>query len=153
MPLNANGNGFEGRVTSDLAGVADPETGYRIRTDGVNETTGGTSGVAPEKSALVLLVNEELAKRGMQPLGPLNSYLYAKGKAGASFFNDIVKGNNAGYDATKGFDAPTGWGSINGQKFLEAVLKDRTKNNGLFVNLPIITAPNLGVESQQKTGT
>jgi len=157
IPDNARGNGFAGRATSDVGGVADPRTGYRIRTDGVNETTGGTSGVAPEKSALVLLVNEALAQRGMQPLGPLNPYLYAKGKAGGagSFYNDIVKGNNAGYEATKGWDPPTGWGSINGQKFLDAVLKDRAKPNGLFVNLPITGAmPALGVDmgSDQKAG-
>jgi kumamolisin len=51
------------------------------------------------------------AKTSGQPLGKL-------------YCNDITKGNNAtaaagGYSAGEGYDAATGWGSPNGESFLE----------------------------------
>jgi len=140
IPANANGNGVPGRGAPDVAGNADPASGYRIRVDGKYSITGGTSAVAPEKSALILRVNEALAEKGMQPVGFLNPYLYAKGKQGANFFNDIVKGNNAGYEATKGWDATTGWGSIDGQKFLDTYIKDFSRKNSAYRNLPLSLA-------------
>jgi len=36
-------------------------------------------------------------------------------------FRDVTKGSNGGYQAGVGWDAATGWGSMNGRKLLEAL--------------------------------
>ncbi|HEY7814647.1 MAG TPA: S53 family peptidase, partial [Nakamurella sp.] len=43
----ARPNGQHGRGVPDVAGVADPQTGYQVRVDGKNMVFGGTSAVAP----------------------------------------------------------------------------------------------------------
>jgi len=94
------------RGVPDVAGDADPETGYAIRIDGTNTVIGGTSAVAPLWAALLTLIN---AARGT-PVGYVNPILYAHGGA----FHDITSGNNGDYAAAVGWDACTGLGSPNG---------------------------------------
>ncbi len=95
---------FAGRGVPDVAGDADPTTGYAVRVDGKDQVIGGTSAVAPLWAALVALLNQQAGK----PLGFINPQLYALGE---SAFNDIIKGNNGKYKAGKGWDACTGLGS------------------------------------------
>ena len=117
MPPVASNTGIPGRGVPDIAGDADPVTGYRIRVGGSESVIGGTSAVAPLMSALAVRLNEGLGK----PVGFMNPFLYKNGMAGtAPYFNDITSGNNNGYSATQGWDAVTGWGSINGEKLLAA---------------------------------
>jgi kumamolisin len=121
MPPNANGTGVPGRGVPDIAGDADPVTGYKIRVNGTEQVIGGTSAVAPLYAALALRLNEGLGK----PVGFLNPFFYKNGMAGtAPFFNDIVSGNNNGYNTGKGWDAVTGWGSVDGEKLLSALKGD-----------------------------
>ena len=46
-----------GRGVPDVAGDADPQTGYTIRVDGRDQTIGGTSAVAPLWAGLIALLN------------------------------------------------------------------------------------------------
>jgi kumamolisin len=109
---------LQARGVPDVAGDADPQTGYDVRVDGENAVVGGTSAVAPLWAALVALVN---ARNG-KPVGFINPQLYT----GAGSLNDITQGNNGGFAATSGWDACTGLGTPDGEKVL-AVLSSSQK--------------------------
>ncbi len=101
-----------GRGVPDVAGNADPRTGYQIYVDGQTGVVGGTSAVAPLWAALVC----RLAQRAGRPLGPLQPVLYANIAAGVAQpgFHDITRGNNGAYRAGPGWDACTGLGTPDG---------------------------------------
>ena len=105
----------------DVAGCADPDTGYRVRVDGVDTVYGGTSCVAPLWSALAALLNEGTGT----PLGFLNPLLYRTNLK--SDLKDITVGNNdttgqvGKYSAVVGWDPCTGFGSPNGLAILGAL--------------------------------
>jgi kumamolisin len=103
-------NGFNGCGIPDVAGDADPQTGYQVLVDGVSTIIGGTSAVAPLYAGLVALINEAVGNRA----GFLNPVLYSN----PAVCNDIVKGTNGAYNAAKGWDATTGLGSIKGAELL-----------------------------------
>lgn len=112
-------NQFVGRGVPDVAGNADPSTGYNILVDGSSEVVGGTSAVAPLWAALVALLNQQLGRN----LGFINPTLYSLGE---SVFNDITTGNNDNgglgyYSAGPGWDACTGLGSPNGEALSSAL--------------------------------
>jgi subtilase family serine protease len=74
---------------------------------------GGTSFAAPQWASLVALANEQEVSQGKSTFGFLNTRLYQIG-IGANYknvFHDITSGNNGGYNAVKGYDLVTGWGS------------------------------------------
>lgn len=106
-----------GRGVPDVAGDADPVTGYQVRVDGSNLVVGGTSAVAPLMAGLVAVANRVTRKQA----GFLNPLLYsAKSKAA---FNDITQGTNyvgtpVGFTAGPGWDACTGLGSPIGTKLI-----------------------------------
>ncbi|MFZ0589040.1 MAG: S53 family peptidase, partial [Bryobacteraceae bacterium] len=106
--------GFAGRGVPDVAGNADPTTGYNVRVDGQNTVIGGTSAVAPLWAGLIALINQKLGT----PAGYLNPLIY---KIGESAFNDITQGNNGYFQAAVGWDACTGLGSPNGTALLSAL--------------------------------
>ncbi len=54
--------GAPGRGVPDVAGDADPLTGYRVRVDGQDMVIGGTSAVAPLYAGLIALVNAKLGR-------------------------------------------------------------------------------------------
>lgn len=110
----AAAGGFAGRGVPDVAGNADPLTGYDVRVDGQDEVVGGTSAVAPLWAALVARLNQQLG----HSLGAANGALYGSGSKG---FRDITQGNNGGYSAGPGWDACTGLGSPDGQALLGAL--------------------------------
>jgi kumamolisin len=106
--------GRVGRGVPDIAGNADPNTGYKVRIDGVNTVLGGTSAVAPLWAGLFALINENLGKRA----GFANPLLYSNNIAGRpGTFRDITQGNNdttgrvGGYAAAPGWDPCTGLGT------------------------------------------
>ena len=113
----AAGTRHVGRGVPDVAGNADPATGYQVRVDGQSLVIGGTSAVAPLWAGLVALINQKLG----HPVGFLNPLLYGA-LAGRGLLNDITTGNNGAYSAKAGWDACTGWGSPNGAKLLQALL-------------------------------
>jgi kumamolisin len=108
-------NGKPGRGVPDVAGDADPATGYNIVVDGSPTVIGGTSAVAPLWAGLLALINQSLGK----PVGFLNPLIYETNLAAT--FHDITVGNNDGYKAARGWDPCTGLGSPDGAKFLAAL--------------------------------
>jgi kumamolisin len=108
-------NGFSGRGVPDVAGDADPETGYAVVVDGAPAEIGGTSAVAPLWAALLARLGQALGK----PIGYANPLLYAA-PAGAGF-RAIISGNNDGYAAGPGWNPCTGLGSPNGTGLLAAL--------------------------------
>ena len=115
--------GKTGRGVPDVAGDADPATGYQVRVHGQQMVIGGTSAVAPLWAGLLALVNQKLATAGKHPAGFINPLLYAN----ASAFHDIVKGNNDidgtlhKYNAGAGWDACTGMGTPDGTKLMQVL--------------------------------
>jgi kumamolisin len=114
VPDNASGG--SGRGVPDVAGNADPETGYQILVDGQQTVIGGTSAVAPLWAALV----SRLAQATGSAFGLIQEQLYAGVTAGqaASGFQDITEGDNGAFSAGPGWDACTGLGSPNGTALL-----------------------------------
>jgi kumamolisin len=120
VPISLNGSN-RGRGVPDVAGNADPDTGYQIRVDGQNGAVGGTSAVAPLYAGLAARLNQQRAN----PVGFLNPIIYnTVGPKGG--FTDITEGDNGvsnanvknvgikninGYPAQQGWDCCTGWGS------------------------------------------
>jgi len=123
VPKSPAGN--VGRGVPDVAGDADPATGYQVRANGRDTVIGGTSAVAPLWAGLVALINQRLADLGKKPAGFINTLLY--NPANASAFRDIVKGNNdidgtlGRYKAGQGWDACTGLGTPDGTKITKAL--------------------------------
>jgi kumamolisin len=101
-----------GRGVPDVAGDADPLTGYRVRVDGHELVIGGTSAVAPLYAGLIALINAKLGRQA----GFVNPKLYAHGG-----LRDIVAGDNGAYHARAGWDACTGLGSPDGAQVLAAL--------------------------------
>jgi kumamolisin len=116
IPGSVNPPNNAGRGVPDVAGDADPNTGYSVRVDGQPAVYGGTSAVAPLWAGLITLINQKLGK----PLGYINPLLYNQGVA-AGGFRDIVSGNNGAYKAGPGWDACTGLGSPNGTVLSDAL--------------------------------
>jgi kumamolisin len=113
LPTPSEAANKTGRGVPDVAGVADPETGYLTFVDGQPSVVGGTSSVAPLWAGLVALLNEALGKN----VGWLHPKLYGiLSEHGA--LRDITSGSNGAYMAGRGWDACTGLGSPDGQAIL-----------------------------------
>lgn len=110
-----NGGGAT-RGVPDVAGDADPASGYKVRVDGQNLVFGGTSAVAPLWAGLLALINQQLGR----PVGFLNPLLYGP-LQGQAVTRDITVGDNGAQHAGPGWDACTGWGSPDGSKLLAAL--------------------------------
>jgi kumamolisin len=118
IPPSVN-NQHVGRGVPDVAGDADPQTGYQVYVDGQSTPIGGTSAVAPLWAGLLALVNQ---KRG-KAVGYLNPFLYQHYQqlAQSQALRDIVTGNNGAYNAGPGWDACTGLGTPDGSLLLAAL--------------------------------
>ncbi|HEX7362774.1 MAG TPA: protease pro-enzyme activation domain-containing protein [Bryobacteraceae bacterium] len=110
---------FAGRGVPDIAGNADPSTGYSVLVDGQNQVIGGTSAVAPLWAGLIALINEHAGTA----MGFVNPKLYS---IPSSALRDITSGNNDDsnlgyYSAGTGWDACTGLGTPDGAALLAAL--------------------------------
>jgi kumamolisin len=110
----SSGTGWRG--VPDVAGNADPVTGYQIYSGGQAQVVGGTSAVAPLWSALIARLAQATGKR----FGLIQPLLYAGVSPGADVpgFRDITSGNNGAYAAGPGWDACSGLGSPDGTALL-----------------------------------
>jgi kumamolisin len=117
VPSSVNPGNFVGRGVPDVAGDADPFTGYQIDVDGSDIVVGGTSAVAPLWAGLIAGFNSSLKTS----VGYLNPTLYQTVAVAAGTFHDITSGNNDGYSAGPGWDACSGWGSPNGAAILQSL--------------------------------
>jgi kumamolisin len=108
-----------GRGVPDVAGNADPETGYQVRIDGQAEVIGGTSAVAPLWAALIC----RLAQAAGHSFGLMQEILYAGVQPAkpAAGLRDISTGNNGAYKAKHGWDPCTGLGVPEGTALLSVV--------------------------------
>jgi len=106
-----------GRGVPDVAGDADPVTGYQVIIDGSTSTIGGTSAVAPLYAGLFARINQALVQNGKSRVGYVNAALYQNPSA----FHDIISGNNGAFSAGPGWDPTTGLGSPDGGKILTAL--------------------------------
>lgn len=88
-----------GRMVPDVAGNADPGTGYQVVLRGQWNVFGGTSAVAPLWAGLLAACGKKL--------GSITPKLYLNHLA----FSDITSGDNGMYRARPGPDACTGLGS------------------------------------------
>jgi len=120
-------DGRSGRGLPDASGNADPVTGWNVLCDGRLRITGGTSAVAPMYTALWTLIS---AYNG-HPVGLPHATAYGSMGRG---FTDIVRGNTGGpYQAKRGWDLASGWGSPNGMRLA------RELNRGLAVRTPRVS--------------
>ena len=114
VPPSANPSQNVGRGVPDVAGDADPTTGYVTLVDGQSGVIGGTSAVAPLWAALIALINESIGK----PVGLVNPLLYQNPN---SDFHGITSGNNGAYSAGPGWNPCTGLGSPIGTQVAAAL--------------------------------
>ena len=100
--------GGAGRGVPDVAGVADPATGYQVRIDGTDTVIGGTSAVAPLWAALTARLVQATGRR----FTDVHTTLYTGAVPGVvpEGFRDITSGRNGAYQAKRGWDACTGLG-------------------------------------------
>lgn len=103
------------RLVPDGAAVGDPNTGYDVFVDGVEQTIGGTSAVAPMLAALVACL------KGALPAHDFGSFVAQWYVLGSSAVNDIVNGGNGAYKAGVGLDPCTGRGSPRGAQIVSAL--------------------------------
>jgi kumamolisin len=117
-----------GRGVPDVAGNADPYSGYQVVVDGKAEPIGGTSAVAPLWAGLIA----RLAQASGTRFGLLQPLLYGGATPGANVagFNDIVDGTNGAYKASPGWDACTGLGSPNGTTLLSRLSPSSNPSSG-----------------------
>jgi kumamolisin len=129
VPASASGGSSTGggRGLPDVAGNADPVTGYLVVVDGQQQPIGGTSAVAPLWAGLIA----RLAQATGKTFGLMQPLLYAGVAPGTAQpgFNDIVSGSNGAYQAGPGWDACTGLGSPNGAALLK-LLSGTTPTSG-----------------------
>jgi kumamolisin len=106
-----------GRGVPDVAGNADPTTGYSVYADGKAQVVGGTSAVAPLWAALIARLAQASGKR----FGLIQPLLYTDVSPGvdAAGFQDITSGNNGAYSAGPGWDPCSGLGSPDGTALLK----------------------------------
>jgi kumamolisin len=103
---------FPGRNVPDVAGNADPVTGYEVRVDGQEAAIGGTSAVAPLYAGLYVLI-KQLIGRSWDPLTVI--------PANPTVCFDVTSGDNGTFRAGPGRDATTGFGVVDGAKLLAAL--------------------------------
>ncbi|KAF5001862.1 hypothetical protein FGRMN_709 [Fusarium graminum] len=130
-----------GRAYPDVSAFA---YGQPTLVRGQQILTRGTSASTPTFGAVIALLNNERLKKGKSSMGFLNPWLYSKGYAG---FTDIVDGKNggcygesreglpspkipnAGFNAVKGWDPVSGWGSPRYDKLLKLALYEELLPN------------------------
>ena len=113
VPSAVNPAGPVRRGVPDVAGDADPATGYKVLVDGQSLTFGGTSAVAHLWAGLMARINQKLGHNA----GFISTILYQNPEA----FNDITSGGNTDYYAGPGWDPCTGLGSPKGAAILQAL--------------------------------
>ena len=130
-----------GRAYPDIAayGAWFPFVGVH----GESSAMSGTSLSAPMAAALFSLANQALMRDGYDTIGYANPMLYWMGENCTDAFNDITIGDNTaneegdeclfGFPAAPGWDAATGFGSINFGPFVECAKRyqDEVRNVGL----------------------
>lgn len=121
-----------GRATADVSALGE---GFQVVILGITSDVGGTSAAAPTFAALISLINSELAARGQRALGYLNPWLYSLADTA---FNDVTVGSDKvdrsgdrldyGFDASPGWDPPSGLGTPRFDVLLQDALRGALKD-------------------------
>ena len=128
---SSNGGSTALRNSPDVALQADFDNYICYDNGSCAENWGGTGFATPRWAAWLALVNQQLVANGQAAgLGFINPTLYAIGQGSSynSDFHDITSGNNDTngqskfYNAVIGYDLTTGWGSMNGQPLMAALV-------------------------------
>ena len=100
------------RGVPDVAGDADPHTGYTIEYQGtLEEGVGGTSAVAPLWAGFTALINQSMGNS----IGYINPKLYNNyDKLKDSALKEITVGSNGFDGITKGYNAGPDWNPCTG---------------------------------------
>lgn len=138
LPNSANAGAGRGRGVPDVSGNADPNTGYHVLIDGQKTVIGGTSAVAPLWAGLIARLNEQMGRS----IGFINPLLYSALGPNETL-NDVASGSNGQYQAGRGWDACTGWGSPDGNKILKAL------QGRITTGVVRDTAPSMMANAQQ----
>lgn len=124
------GEMFKMRSFPDVAFNADPKSGQAIyaRTSSDSPAdwlvVGGTSMAAPQWSGYMALVEEARQNQGLSPVGFLPPQIYGvTDQVRSGFMNDITSGSNGAYTAGPGYDAVTGYGSMQAANLLQYLTK------------------------------
>ncbi len=126
----ANPAGAPGRGVPDVAGNADPATGYQVLIDGHQTVIGGTSAVAPLWAALVARFAQALGKS----FGLIQQPLYAGCPARQADADGPARHHQRGATgptpAGLGWDACTGLGVPEGATLLASLSASTTASEG-----------------------
>ncbi len=111
------------RSYPDVAFNADPSTGQAVYGHYSGKPVwlviGGTSMAAPQWAGFLALVGEARSLKKKSTLGFLNPFIYSlSAKERTAMFHDITSGSNGAYKAGPGWDAVTGFGSMNAEALL-----------------------------------
>lgn len=109
---------FPGRSVPDVAGNADPDSGYPIFIDGQQGVIGGTSAVAPLMAGMSAVIKQASGGKSWDWLNLLAT--------NPGVCVDIVSGTNGGYRAGPGRDDVSGYGVPDAGKIL-AILTSGTQ--------------------------
>lgn len=120
---SALGGPYVKRSYPDVSFNADPNSGQAVYTGAAPYQqwmiVGGTSMAAPQWAGFLALVGQARTQAGKGPVGFLNPILYAMDSATrARTTHDVTSGKNGAYTAAAGWDAVTGWGSMQADQLL-----------------------------------
>jgi kumamolisin len=131
LPIaSVNPGALGGRCVPDIAANADWKTSpYLLVLGGKLYANGGTSAASPLVAALLTIINA--GRPANSPVGYVTPVLYqtdktGKGTRGKAGCTDVTSGNNisaaiGGYQAGRGYDAASGWGTPDGKKLARAL--------------------------------
>eukprot|EP01104_Vermistella_antarctica_P000628 TRINITY_DN10779_c0_g1_i1.p1 TRINITY_DN10779_c0_g1~~TRINITY_DN10779_c0_g1_i1.p1 ORF type:complete len:627 (-),score=183.11 TRINITY_DN10779_c0_g1_i1:64-1944(-) len=117
------------RAFPDVAAIGGSVAVIENPGGGVN-LIGGTSASTPEFAGMITTLNSARKAAGKSTLGFVNPLIYEMGANCPSCYFDVSSGfngqyascKNAGFTATQGWDAVTGWGHMNYGAWKEYVL-------------------------------
>ena len=136
----------------DISADADPATGAYVCYGASSSCgqIGGTSLASPLWAGILADINQYLANSGKQPAGFLTPTLYKLATATEPYaeYHDITSGTNGAYSAGAGWDATTGWGSLDAWNLAQDIAAGGASagptatptNTGTPTNTPVPTS-------------
>lgn len=125
---------YNNRCTPDICAVADPATGVFICFQNKFIQIGGTSLSCPLLAGILSISSQDRINKKKTPLTTVlnnnNSsslnitnilYNIYQSSSSAKYVNDITTGNDGGFVTQKGFDIPTGLGSLNAGNLINMI--------------------------------
>lgn len=155
--------GVNSRVVPDISALADLAPGYAIYCSSGDSachgwtSVGGTSAAAPLLAGAFALIDQDAHRHHRRIVGQANPLIYrlARGSGARRIFHDVTSGGNdlgpflpgnGGHalgccDAHAGFDAASGWGSIDVTAFAAAALRVLPPAPDISLQLPAAQHP------------